>query len=160
MRTIALLLLMFVAVSVASAEPFVVIVRHAERDTNDPKDPDITAAGRARAEALAGILKEAKITAIFATEFKRTQETAAPIAKATGITPTIVGGKDIATLVSKLRQLTGNALVVAHGNTIPDIIKALGIDSPVQIPDDEYNDLFVMTLSAKAQLLRLRYSAL
>jgi broad specificity phosphatase PhoE len=157
MKALILCLSIALTVSVASAEPFVVIVRHAERDTNDPKDPDITAAGRVRAEALARILKDAEITAIFTTEFKRTQETAAPIAKATGVTPVIAGGKDITTIVAKLHQLAGNALVVAHGNTIPDIIKALGIETPIQIPDGDYTDLFVVTLGSKPQLLRLRY---
>jgi broad specificity phosphatase PhoE len=157
MRTLALCLSIFVAVSFASAQPFVVIVRHAEKATNDPKDPDLSQAGHARAETLARILKGSSITAIFATEFKRTQETAAPTSTSTGVATTIVPGKDIPALVSKLRQLTGNALVVAHGNTIPDIIKALGIAQPIQIPDDEYNDLFVVTLGDKPQLLRLRY---
>src|ERR1044072_5463679 len=92
------------------------IVRHAERGANDPKDPDITAQGRNRAERLAQILKHADIRAIFTTEFKRTQETAAPTAKATGVVPTVIGGKNVTMLISKLRQLPGNALVVAHGN--------------------------------------------
>src|ERR1051325_2714216 len=148
---------MLTAVSVASAEPFVVVVRHAERATNDPKDPDITVGGRARADSLARILKDAQIRAIFATEFKRTQETAAPLAKVTGITPTLVPGKDITALVFKVRGLNGNALVVAHGNTIPDIIKAFGIDASIEIPDNDYTDLFVVVLSPKPQLLRLHY---
>src|SRR5262249_7277886 len=96
-------------------------VRHAEKAENDPKDPDLAPAGRARAEALAKILKDARISAIFTTEFKRTQETAAPTSASTGVRSTIVAGKDIAALIAKLDQLSGNALVVAHGNTIPDI---------------------------------------
>src|SRR5437868_13626491 len=93
MKTLVLFLSIFVAVSVASAEPFIVIVRHAEKAANDPKDPDLSPAGRARAEMLARILLNAEITAIFATEFKRTQETAEPTAKMSGLTPVIVRGK-------------------------------------------------------------------
>ncbi|HZR78570.1 MAG TPA: phosphoglycerate mutase family protein [Chthoniobacterales bacterium] len=143
--------------SVASAEPFVVIVRHAEKAANDPKDPDLSASGRARAEMLANIVKDAGISAIFVSEFKRTQETAEPTAKISGLTPTIVPGKDTAGLLARLREVKGNALVVGHGNTIPDIIKALGIETPIQIPDDDYGDLFVVTLGGKPQLLRLHY---
>jgi len=105
----------------------------------------------------AKILKDAKISAIFTTEFKRTQETAAPTSASTGVRSTIVAGKDIAALIAKLDQLSGNALVVAHGNTIPDIVKSLGIDTPVQIPDDDYSELFIVTLGNKRQLLRLHY---
>jgi broad specificity phosphatase PhoE len=157
MKAFVGLVAILIAVSVASAEPFVVIVRHAEKAANDPKDPDLSSAGRARAQTLAQILKDAGITAIFTSEFKRTQETAAPTSESTGIAPTIVGGKDTASLVSKLRQLNGNALVVGHGDTIPDIIKALGIDAPVEIPNDDYTELFVVTLAAKPQLLRLHF---
>src|SRR6266404_9451335 len=99
MRAVIFLFVILVAVSVASAETFVVIVRHAEKAANDPKDPDLSSAGRARAEALAKILKDAGITAIFATEFKRTQETAAPTATSSHVTPTVVAAKDTAALV-------------------------------------------------------------
>jgi len=157
MRTLALVLSVFLVVSAASAEPFVVIVRHAEKATNDPKDPDLSAAGFARAETLARILKDSSITAIFVTEFKRTQETAAPTSRSISVAPAIVPGKDIPALVSKLHQLSGNALVVAHGNTIPDLLKALGIGTPIQIPDNDYSELLIVTLGDKPNLLRLRF---
>ncbi len=157
MKVLVLFVASLIAVSFASAEPIVVIVRHAEKAANDPKDPDLSPAGRDRAKALARILKDAGITAIFTSEFKRTQETAVPTSSSTGISPTIVAGKDIAALVSKLRQLNGNALVVGHGDTIPNILTAIGIDGPVQIPDSDYSEIFVVSLGAKPQLLRLHY---
>ena len=156
-RLILLLSLFAVGISVTSAEPFVVIVRHAEKAATGGKDPDLSVAGRARAAALARILKDAGISAIFTTEFKRTQETAAPTSTSTSVAPTIVPGKDIAGLVAKMHQLKGNALVVAHGDTIPEIIKALGIETPIQISDNDYSELFVVSLGDKAQLLRLHY---
>ncbi|HJT44846.1 MAG TPA: phosphoglycerate mutase family protein [Chthoniobacterales bacterium] len=156
MKVFGLLLLAFLAFSVASAQPFVVIVRHAEKLDNS-KDPDLSAAGQARAERLVQLLKDAKITAIFTTELKRTQETAAPLAKSIGITPTIVSAKDYAGLVSKLHQVEGAALVVGHGNTIPDIVKALGIDQGLQIADEDYTDLLVVSLQDKPQMVRLHY---
>jgi broad specificity phosphatase PhoE len=157
MKTLVLLLSAFVAVTIASAEPVVVIVRHAEKAVSTGRDPDLSPAGRARAEALARILKDSGITAIFTSEFKRTQETAAPTATAMKIAPTVVPAKDIALLLSRLRQLNGNALVVAHGDTIPDIVKALGIDIPIQIPENDYTEFLIMTLGNKPQLLRLHY---
>ena len=157
MKAFAFVFLILIAASAAFAQPIVVIVRHAEKASNDPKDPDLSSAGRTRAEALARILKDAGITAIFTSEFKRTQETAAPTSAATGVAPTVVSGKDSESLVSKLRQLNGNALVVGHGDTIPNIVKALGIDAPIQIPDSDYTELFVVTLGIKPELLRLHY---
>jgi len=156
-KALALFLLVFVSVSNAWAQPVVVIVRHAEKATNGGNDPDLSSAGRARAEALARILKDSGITAIFATEFKRTQETAAPTATSTQVTPMVVAAKDTAALVARLHQLNGNALVVGHGDTIPNLVKALGINSPINIPDADYSELFIVILGDKPQLFRLHY---
>src|SRR5437667_11255382 len=123
MKALALFLLVFVSVSTASAQPVVVIVRHGEKAANGGTDPELSSAGRARAETLARILKDSGITAIFSTEFKRTQETAAPTTTSTHVAPTVVAAKDTAALVAKLHQLNGNALVVGHGDTIPSIVK-------------------------------------
>jgi broad specificity phosphatase PhoE len=157
MKALALFLLVFASVSTASAQPVVIIVRHAEKAANGGNDPDLSSAGRARAEALARILKDSGITAIFSTEFKRTQETAAPIATSTHVTPTMVAAKDTVALVTKLHQLNGNALVVGHGDTIPNIVKALGINSPINIPDADYSELLIVILGDKPQLFRLHY---
>jgi len=70
-------------------------------------------------------LKDSRITAIFTSEFKRTQETAAPTATSIGVTATVVPAKDTAALVAKLHQLSGNALIVAHGDTIRTSSKRL-----------------------------------
>ncbi|PYV73366.1 MAG: hypothetical protein DMG97_11385 [Acidobacteria bacterium] len=157
MKALALFLLVFVSVSTASAQPIVVIVHHAEKSASGGDDPDLSSAGRARAEALARILKDSGITAIFTSEFKRTRETAAPTATSAHVTPTVVAAKDTAALVTKLHQLNGNALVVGHGDTIPNIVKALGINSPINIPDADYSELFIVTLGDKPQLFRLHY---
>ena len=157
MKALALFLSLFLSVSIASAQPVVVIVRHAEKATNGGNDPELSSAGRARADALVRILKDSGITAIFTSEFKRTQETAAPIATSIGITATVVPAKDTAALVAKLRQLNGNALVVGHGDTIPNIVKALGINSPINISDEDYSELLIVTLGDKPHLFRLHY---
>jgi len=74
-----------------NAAPVVFIVRHAEKARTGDKDPDLSLEGRKRADALAHILKDSQITAIFVTEFKRTQKTAAPTAKASHVSPTHSG---------------------------------------------------------------------
>jgi len=157
MKALALFILLFVSVPIVSAQPVVVIVRHAEKAANGGNDPDLSSAGRARAEALARILKDSGITAIFTTEFKRTQETAAPTATSAHVTPTVLAAKDTTALVGKLHQLSGNALVVGRDDTIPNIIKALGIDRPINIPDEDYSELLIVTLGDKPQLFRLHY---
>ena len=156
-------LVLLVAVPVA-AQSTVFLVRHAERADTQPgespamgADPDLSKAGRARAESLATALKDAKITAIFATEFKRTQQTAAPLSKALGITVTTVTSKDTPQLLKKIQASKGNVLVVGHSNSVPDVIKGLGVSTPVTIGDDEFDNLFLVSRGSSPALLRLHY---
>jgi broad specificity phosphatase PhoE len=156
-RLLAALLVLF-SLHPLFAAPTVFLVRHAEKAQNgDAKDPDLSEAGRARAAALATILKDAGITAIYASEFKRTQQTAEPLARALGLKTTIVPGKETQALAAKLKEAQGNALVVGHSDTIPEIMKALGLATPPPIADADYDNLFVLVLSQPVQLLRLQY---
>ena len=149
-------LLLSAFLSTATAQSTIFIVRHAEK-ADATKDPDLSKAGRARAEALAKMLKDTNITAVYATEFKRTQQTATPLAKALSITITTLPAKDNAALLAKLRASTGNALVVGHGDTIPDLIKALGISDLINIGENDYDNLFAVVLDQKPHLIRLHY---
>jgi len=144
------------AFSTSIAESTVFIVRHAEK-VDDSKDAELSEAGRARAEALANVLRDSKIGVIYTTQFKRTQQTAAPLARVLGLALTTLPAEKKAALVEKLRTSTSPSLVVGHGNTIPDIIKALGITEPVNIPDSDYDSLFVVVRGEKPYLIRLHY---
>src|SRR5438045_946173 len=95
-------LLFSLLLSTATAQSTVFIVRHAEK-ADASKDTDLSDAGRARAEALAKLLKDANITAIYTTEFKRTQQTAAPLAKDLGLTVTTLPADDSTALTAKVR---------------------------------------------------------
>lgn len=141
----------------AGAQSTIFIVRHAEKAAGGGDDPDLSEAGRARAESLANVLKDAGISAIYTTELKRTQQTVAPLATSLHLEPAKIPAKDGSALVAKLQGFSGNALVVGHGNTIPDIIKALGIATPVNIADNDYDNLFVVVLDQKPRLIRLHY---
>ena len=158
MKHLALILsIPLLLVTYANAAPVVFIVRHAEKASTSGKDLDLSVQGQKRADALAHVLKDSEIKTVFVTEFKRTQETAAPTARAAQVSPTVIPANDIDVLVEKLGALNGNALVVGHGNTIPDLLKALGIATPVSIPDDDYTEIFAVLVGDAPQLLRLHY---
>ena len=122
-------------------------------------DPPLTAAGQARAARLATMLASADIKRIYTTEFQRTRQTAAPLADKLKITPVMAAAKDPAPLVRQLQQGTGNALVVGHSNTIPDLLKKLGVKDTVTIADDQYDDLFIVIrrVGESPTLVRLKY---
>jgi 2,3-bisphosphoglycerate-dependent phosphoglycerate mutase len=163
-RVFMVLFLAFALAAPVAAQQTIFLVRHAERADSSPgtsptmaADPDLSEAGRARAEHLAEALKDAKITAIFATEFKRTQQTAAPLAKALGVTVKIVTSKSEANLIADLKAAKGNVLVVGHSNTVPEIIKRLGVTTAVAIGDDDFDNLFVVSTGTRPSLVRLHY---
>ena len=148
----------------AAAQQTVFVVRHAERaDTaagaapTMAADPELSDAGRARAESLAAALKDAKVVAIFATEFKRTQATAVPLAKALGLQVTTISSKEPAKLIEAVKTAGGSVLVVGHSNTVPAIVKDIGVAAPITVGDAEYDNLFVVTIGATPSVLRLHY---
>ena len=151
--------LLLCGANVAAGQSSIFVVRHAEKAVTGAgdKDPDLSDAGRARAESLAAILRDAQITAVFATEYKRTQQTAQPIADRADIKLTIVPANDTAALIAKLKETRGNCLLVGHSNTLPDILKALGTPISFTIEDPEYDNLFVVHTGAQPQLIRLHY---
>ena len=148
----------FALTASALAEPRVLfLVRHAERaDTGGApqKDPGLSEKGRERAEALA---RELRITALYTTEFKRTQQTAAPLARSLGVNPEVVPAKEMATLLHKLKDGSGNVLVVGHSNTLPKIVQALGISARPKIGESDYDDLYVVIPGPTPRLLHLHY---
>lgn len=141
----------------AADERTIFVVRHAEKAASGGNDPELSEAGRARADALDRALRDAKITAIYATEFKRTQQTAAPLANRTHLETTIVPAASTAALIEKIRATAGNLLVVGHGNTIPDLLRALGIETPVSIGDNDYDNLWIVTGSERPRVIQLHY---
>jgi phosphohistidine phosphatase SixA len=147
----------------AAAQQAVFVVRHAERadgggmGSKGSGDPELSDVGKARAESLASALKDAGIKAIYVTEFKRTQQTAAPLASALGIQPTVVPANDTAALLGKLKAGAGNAVVIGHSNTVPEVIKQLGVTEPVKLTDADYDYLFVVMQGSAPSLLRLHF---
>lgn len=141
------------------AQKLVFVVRHAERadaGMQAQRDPALSAAGEARAQKLAAMLADAGVKDIFATEFKRTQDTAKPLAAKTGVAVEQVGSTDTAQLIAKIKLHPDDVvLVVGHSNTVPAILKALaGVD--VAISENEYDNLFVV-VPATGTMTRVRY---
>ncbi|HUJ27955.1 MAG TPA: phosphoglycerate mutase family protein [Myxococcales bacterium] len=127
------------------------LVRHAEKVDNS-KDAALSAAGEARAQALAGKLADARIGAIFATQYKRTQQTAAPVAEKLKLKMQVHEADDTAGLV-KLLEKEDRALVVGHANTLSEIAKAFGVT--LEVSDDDFGGLYVM-LPREKLLIKLR----
>jgi broad specificity phosphatase PhoE len=152
-----------VAPLAAQARPVTVFVlRHAEKGPGTP-DPSLTDSGRFRAVQLVRVLSDAHPTALFATEFKRTQETLAPLAAATGLPVTVILARDVDGLVAKLRALPpgSRAVVASHSNLIDEIVLQLSGVRMGSLTDADYDRLVVVTLlgDGKGEAVVLRYGA-
>lgn len=127
-----------------------VIVRHAEKAQDDPRDPMLTDAGRSRATALASALADAPVTAVYATRYHRSRQTAAPTARAHGL-PIIAydAGQSASILAARLRQShrAGQVLVVAHSNTAPAIAAALCGCEVAPMDENEYDRRMTVRLA-------------
>jgi len=68
-------------------------------------------------------------------------------------------GDDLLQKLSKKKK-PGNILIIGHSNTIPGILKRLGVTALdiSEIPDNEYDNLFVVTVKNKKVSLKwLKY---
>jgi broad specificity phosphatase PhoE len=169
MKRIALLALLatFAATTLiaeANAPTTVILVRHAEKASAD-EDPPLSTAGAERARELARVLTGVKVDVIYTTQYRRTNETAAPTAAMLGLTPVVrkTGESYAADLA---RHLTTNhagqtVLVVGHSNSTINVMKALGVTGLPTMPESEYDNLFIVTLvdGAKPVVVPLRFGA-
>ena len=133
------------------AQEVIYLVRHSDPPSTLNLDEildktPLSESGQKRAKMLAERLKDAGVTAIYATQARRTVETAEPLAKARGLEIRIHSYEDSDGLVRLLRTANGKdrVLVVGHWSTIPEILKALGYPEEVKIERSAYDNLFVV----------------
>jgi len=124
----------------------VYLVRHAEK-TQDSDDPALRTEGVARAEALAEIMRDAGVTAVHSTDFRRTRDTAAPTAARLGLDMRGYHWDEMDALAAAIRHEGGRHLVVGHSDTTPELVGLLGGDpgAPIDEPT-EYDRLYIVTL--------------
>lgn len=157
-----------VCAQAARAHTVVIIVRHAEKAATPADDPELTEAGRARAEKLADIGVGAGVEVVFTTQVRRTRDTAAPLAARRGLTPQ-VRGVTRATLDEHIKSLGKEildshrgktVLVVGHSNTAPRIAALLSNQTIPDLDDaTEFDAIFVVVIpdSGAPRLIRAKY---
>ena len=166
----------------ASDEPISVwFVRHAETaqstiGTSDGKapDPELSEAGLERARILDQLLSQAGVTHLFASQYKRAQQTLQPLEQRTGHDIVVIPAQQPQDQIWALQGLPGGsiAVVAGHSNTIPGLVCDLGgvaadldcAESGRRFEHHEYDRLYQLTLAPAAaetsfapRTLSLRY---
>ena len=140
----------------------VILIRHAEKniEPNNP-DPDLSPAGQARAQELVRMFGDTGLNAIYATQYKRTQQTVKPLADRLGLPVNQVNSKNTADLLAQIRaQHSGEVIFISgHNNTVPEIITALGGPTYPVIPEAEFDNLYIVSVyrTGKAKVVKLKY---
>ena len=172
-RRRALVIVIYIAIAVGLAWFFesqatttIIFVRHAEKAAIPADDPPLSPAGNRRVAELTRQLIDADVVAgvdaIYTTPFRRTGDTARPLAKALGLPINHYDPDDNeAVLETILKNHKGKIiLVVGHSNTIPVLIANLGASKKVPaIAEDEYDNIYIISIPwfGKTKTIRLRF---
>ena len=109
------------------------------------------------------MLSDAGVTAIYTTQYKRTQQTVKPLADKLRLPVTQVEAKQTPELVKQIRARgAGQVVFIAgHNNTVPEIIAAMGGPQLPIIPETEYDNLYILTVQSdgSAKLLKMKYGS-
>ncbi|WP_117880326.1 SixA phosphatase family protein [Aureibaculum luteum] len=125
------------------------LIRHAEKvktDTTD-KNPELNKIGKERAKSWKNIFDELKIDAIYSTDYNRTLQTVAPIAKSKKLTVQNYHPNNL-DVDQFLKDTKGKAiLIVGHSNTIPSFAnKLVGNGEYLNIDETDNDNLYLVTI--------------
>ncbi len=152
----------------SQATTTVLVIRHADRAVSEGRNPGLSPAGQQRALELVRVLDHLDVVSgpdvIFATQYRRTQETADPLAKALQLPVQLVDADDIVALAEKiLLEYKGKVvLVIGHSDSVPELIREFqGSKKLAPIAANEYDNLYVLSIPwfGKVKTLQLKYGA-
>ena len=124
----------------------VYLFRHAEKQIIKGEDnPELTRAGFSRSNVLAQAMADITPGLIYSSEYTRTQQTVAPLAKQWGSDIIIKTAKDPeAQVEAALSNCNKHVIIAGHSNTIPNLISLFGVMEEITIEDNQYGDLFII----------------
>lgn len=143
MRNLFLILACLAAAPALAKDPPIYVTRHYDTPAGE-RDPDLLSPGKARAEALAKWFRGKKLKAIYVSDFKRTRQTAAPLATERGIVPEVYDPRDTPAIVARARAAKAPVLIVGHSNTVPDIVQQLGGERPADLQHEDFGDVWTV----------------
>jgi broad specificity phosphatase PhoE len=132
-----------------AAPDLVILVRHAEKATEPGNDPALSPEGAQRAQALADALKGLRVSTIITTQYRRTRDTAAPLAQALGLQPQVIETRKgdmpghVQQLADTVRAQSGTVVVVGHSNTVTPLLAALGGPQLAELCETSFQHLFL-----------------
>jgi broad specificity phosphatase PhoE len=143
----------------------VVLIRHAEKALGTIDDPPLSAEGEQRAERLAQMFGEREgaghLEAIYVTNTRRTQQTAAPLGARLHLAPIVLTDTQIAPTAARVlrEHRGGTVMLVGHSNTLPQLVLELSGKQIAPISETDYAEIYVISVPrfGGASLLHMKY---
>ena len=134
--------------------PAVYVMRHLDTPAGE-RDPELLPEGRRSAELLATWFGAERPRAIYVSDFRRTRQTAGPLAARLGLAPIVYDPADTPGLIARVRAGPLPALIVGHSNTVPDIVAALGGTRPAPLVHEDFGDIWRVAADGATTRLRI-----
>ncbi len=128
----------------------VILLRHAEKDLTDADDPnpELSAAGKLRAEKLVRIVNKYQPDAIYSSDYIRTRSTVRPLARKNRAMTLIYDPQDLKRMQDLI--LSGKikrVIVVGHNNTTPALANLLiGQEKYKALAETEYDKIWIIKI--------------
>lgn len=139
-----------------------ILVRHAEKVNDGTEDPELTSEGQSRAMRLAFMLRDTPLQAIYSTGFRRTQNTAKPIADMKNMEVLPYEANKPGEISKMLQQHKGGiVLVTGHSSNIPWTANLLlGREMFRDYPESQYGTILIVSVGKTnegSSVVRLNY---
>ncbi len=143
----------------------VLLVRPAEKDPSIIADPPISPEGEERAQHLGRMFGDAGgglgLDAIYVTDDRRAQQTAAPLAERLHLTPVVFNVAATSAVAARLlrEHAGGSILVIASDTALAQMLRALsGTELPLRAAD-EAEAMYIVSVPSvgRSRLVRVRF---
>ena len=131
-------------------------IRHAEKDTSNPadRDPDLVMEGVLRAARWSSIFNRIDFDIIYTTDYKRTRNTALPIAEQKKLPLTFYSPNGFDSVDFVKNNFGKTVLIVGHSNTVPAMVNALiGGKQYKQIKEINYTNLYIINITESGEII-------
>jgi len=139
---LVLLVMVFNSQFVFAAPDKIYLFRHSEKQAG--KNPSLTVLGAQRAQYLLQLVKQHKNVQLFSSNYKRTLQTAAPMATYFNTAVKMYDAGDLASFKSNLLKLQGVVIVVGHSNTTPELTALLSNGGINAMSEDEFSRYYIL----------------
>lgn len=141
----------------------VVLVGPAEKDVGTIDDPPLSPEGEQRAQRLAQMFGDSRgaLSALYVSQSRVSQQTAAPLADRLGLRPVAVPAHDpdgAATRVLREHE-GGTAMLVGTSANIQELLRELAGRDVAVSKDDDYDTVFIVSVPTfgDANVLKMKY---